>query len=424
MGGKLMSNKLQIEDFDQYEWMWRTGRDPNSGDKVEVTDALATTNAPVFLPKVISNVVKEAVEPLLVGTSLLQRINYSYAPQITFPAMGALTAADINEGQEYPERELAAGGATVTANIGKSGLAIAVTEEMIRYSQFDVIGMHLRAAGKALARWKEQKIFNMISTMGQVAFDNLTPTESFFGPCTGRDINGSPNGSMTMDNLFDAFAQVVINGFMPNTILMHPLTWTMFVKDAQLRAFVQANGGGVFFATWTGNPAGRAPWGNGGQGKQGLSGGQNIIPGKTSSGGAAPHGETVSPLTSFPQTINSAPVLPSYLNVPFVIVVSPYVTFDPHRKLTDIYMFDSSELGAYIVDEDITTEQFDDPRVDIRKIKIRERYGFAIFSEGMAISTIKNIHVVPNEVPLPVQPTLSVSSGWTAIDPATALDLG
>jgi hypothetical protein len=419
-----MADKLQIDDAAQYEWMWRTGRDPNSGDPVVLEDALATTNAPVFLPKVISNVVKEAVEPLLVGTSLLQRINYSYAPQITFPAVGALHAADINEGQEYPEREISVGGATVTASIGKSGVAVAVTEEMVRYSQFDVIGMHLRAAGKALARWKETKIFNMIRSMGQIAFDNLDPTNSFYGPCGGRDINGAPNGAVTMDNVFDAFAQVVINGFMPNTILMHPLTWTMFVKDAQLRAFVQANGGGVFFATWTGNPAGQTSWSNGGQGKMGMSTGQNIIPSKTSTGGSTPHSETTSPLSSFPQFTTGAPVLPSYLNVPFVIIVSPYVFFDPQRKVTDIYMFDSSELGAYIVDEDITTEKFDDPRVDIQKIKIRERYGFAVFSEGQAISTIKNVHVVPNEVPLPVQPTLAVSSGWTAIDPATPLELG
>jgi hypothetical protein len=364
----------------------------------------------MLFPKVISNIVKEAQEPLLVGTSLLQRINYSFGQTITFPAVGAMVAADIAEGQEYPERSLQMGGATVTASIGKSGIAVRVTEEMVRYSQFDVIGMHLRAAGRALARHKEVKIFNYIRSMGVTAFDNLNPVDSVFGVCTGRDLEGTANGAVTMDNIFDAFAQVVTQGFMPNTLLMHPLTWTMFVKDAQLRAFVQANGGGVFFASWTGNPAGQAPWANSSQGGLGVSPGQNIDP-------------ATSPLSAYPTNINSAPVLPSYMNVPFRIIVSPFVPFDPRRKLTDIYMFDSNELGVYIVDEELTTEEWNDPKVDIMKIKLRERYGIGILNEGQAVAVLRNVKCVPNEVVLPAQASLDVSGAIQKIPATTPLSV-
>jgi hypothetical protein len=415
-------SQLEIKDVAQYQWMWNTGKNLN-GEPITVEDALSVPDAPMWFPKVISNIVKEAIEPLLVGTRLLTRINYSYGQQITFPAVGAMVAADIPEQGEYPERSLVSGGATVTASIGKSGLAVKVTDEMIRYSQFDVIGMHLRAAGRALARHKEVKIFNYIRSMGVPAFDNLDPTSSLFGVCTGRDIHGAANGSVTMDNIFDAFAQVVTQGFMPNTLLMHPLTWTMFVKDAQLRAFVQANGGGVFFASWTGNPAGRAPWDASSQGGLGTAGGQLTTPGKLSTGESTPHGETASDLLSHPQTLTSGPVLPSYMNVPFLIIVSPFVYFDPARKLTDIYMFDSSELGVLIVDEEVSTEEFDDPARDIRKIKLRERYGIGILNEGQAIAKLSNVHVVPNEVALPAQAQLAVSSGWTAINPSTPLEV-
>ena len=415
---------LQISDLNEYQWLWKTGRNPQTGDKVSVSDALSVPDAPLLFPKVVSNIVKEAIEPLLVGTSLLQRIQHSYGQTITFPAVGALVAADIGEGQEYPERNLQMGGSTVTASIGKSGVAVAITEEMVRYSQFDVIGMHLRAAGKALGRWKEQKIFNMIRKMGVPVFDNINPTSSLYGPMTGRDVNGAPNGSVTMDNIFDAYAQVVTQGFMPNVILMHPLTWAIWCKDATLRAFVLANGGGVFFASWTGNPAGRAPWGQGSPDqKMGYSGGQNINPAKTPDGGTSPSGLASTALTSFAQNQTGSPILPGYMNVPFMIIVSPLVWFDPHRKLTDIYLFEAGELGALIVDEDVTTEEFRDPRVDITKIKIRERYGLGLFHEGQAIATLKNVHVVGNEVVLPAQATLAVSSGWTAIDPATALEI-
>ena len=396
---------------------------PGKNDYIKLEDALSVPNAPLLFPKVISNIVREAVEPLLVATSLLQRINYSYGQTITFPAVGALAAADIPEGGEYPERTLQMGGATVTATIGKSGIAVRVTDEMVRYSQFDVIGLHLRAAGRALARHKEVKVFNYIRSMGVSAFDNLTPTASLFGVTTGRDIDGSPNGSVTMDDVFDCFAQVVTQGYMPNTLLMHPLTWTMFVKDPQLRAFVQANGGGTFFATWTGNPAGLAPWGAASQGGLGVAPGQMPVPGQTATGGAQPNTLSATPLLQYPQFITSAPVLPNYMNVPFRIIVSPFVPYDPKRKLTDIYMFDSNELGVLVVDEDLTTEEFDDPRVDIRKIKLRERYAIGILNEGQGIAVMHNVHVVPNQIVLPAETHIDISSNFTKISPTTSIGL-
>jgi hypothetical protein len=402
---------LEIKDAKQLEYLWRNNGQFGEGETIKLEDALSVPNASVLMPKVISNIVKEAQEPLLVGTSLLQRINYSYGQTITFPAVGALVAADIAEGMEYPERSLQTGGATVTASIGKSGLAVKVTEEMIRYSQFDVIGMHLRAAGRALARHKEVKIFNYIRSMGVPVFDNVSPTKSLKGVCTGRDLSGAGNGSVTMDDIFDAYAQIITQGFFPNTLLMHPLTWVMFVKDATLRQFVLANGGGTFFATWTGNPAGRAPWDNSSQGGLGVSGGQLITPPNATSG------DQPSPLAEYPQTINSAPQLPGYMNIPFRIIVSPFVPYDPRRKITDIYMFDSSELGVLIVDEEVMTEEFDDPRVDIRKIKLRERYGIGILNEGKAIAVLRNVHVVPNEVVLPAQANIDVSGTIAPIGP-------
>ena len=405
---------FDIKDAKQLEYLWKNNGALGDGNRIKVEDALSVPNAPLLMPKVISNIVKEAQEPLLVGTSLLQRINHSFGQQITFPAVGALVAADIGEGMEYPERSLNIGGSTVTANIGKSGVAVKVTDEMVRYSQFDVIGMHLRAAGRALARHKEVKIFNHIRALGVTAFDNVNPTQSLSGVTTGRDLQGAGNGSVTMDDVFDAYAHVITQGFFPDTLLMHPLTWTMWVKDATLRSFVLANGGGSYFASWMGNPAGRAPWDASSQGGLGVSSGQTILPGQTSTGGAAPHGQQGSVTGDHPQTLNSSPMLPGYMNVPFRIIVSPFVPYDARKKLTDIYMFDSSELGVLIVDEEVTTEEFDDPRVDIRKIKLRERYGIGILNEGKAIAVMRNVHVVPNEVVLPAQAHIDVSSSTLA----------
>ena len=400
---------MEFNDYTTYEFVWRNNGQLIDGEnRVEMKDAISVPNAAMFLPKVVSNIVKEAAEPLLVGTSLLQRIEYHAGQTITFPAVGALVAADIAEGQEYPERQLQMGGATVTATIGKSGVAVKVTDEMIKYSQYDVIGMHLRAAGRALARHKEQKIFNYINSMGVVCFDNATPANSLFGVTHGRGLDGSANGSVVMDDIFDAFGQIIAQGWMPDTLLMHPLTWIMWIKDPVLRAFALAAGGGTFFASWKGNPVGRAPWDNSGQGGLGYAPGQKIDPGSD-------------PLTAYSQNINSAPVLPSYFPIPFRIIVSPFVPYNPVTKVTDIMIFDSANLGALIVDEEAMTEEFDDPARDIRKIKIRERYAIAILNEGQAIGVLKNVYVRPNQVVLPARTTLDIAGSVAEIPPTTPI---
>lgn len=394
---------ITIKDFQNLKSVLVNNGLTLDGTRMKLKDALSVPNAPVLFPKVISNIVREAAEPLLVGTSLLQRINYKYGQTITFGATGAMHAADIPEGGEYPTRSLTGGGGTVTATIGKSGLAVQINEEVIRYSQYDVLGIHLRAAGRALARWKEQKIFNMISHLGVKIFDNVTPTASIRGVTTGRDMSGAGNGSVVVDDIFDAFGQVILQGFMPDTLLLHPLCWTIWMKDPYLRAFALAAGRGPWFGTSTGNALNKTPWEAASQGGMGISTGRNTIPGDNTAGLAATE------LESYSQTLTSAPTVPSLFPFPLRVIVSPMIPYDPRRLLTDIYVCDSAEIGYLIVDEDVTTEAFNDPSVDIQKVKIRERYALAMASEGHGVGVIKNVHLKPNEVVLPVQTTLDVS---------------
>jgi hypothetical protein len=415
---------FKFKDEKEFDYAWRNnGFVPSTGEKVEwsqMKDAISTPDNSPWLPKVIQNIVKEAQEPLLVGASLLSRIDFTAGQAISFPAVGALVAADIAENMSYPEQKLSIGGATVTANVGKSGVSVKISEEMIMWSQFDVINMHLRAAGRALGRHKEKKIFNYIRSMGVVCFDNKVPGQSVFGVTHGRALDGSGNGSMIMDDLFDAYSQVIMQGFTPDTLLMHPLTWAMMVKDPVLRAMALAGANSTWFATWNGNPSGRAPWDASSQGKMGVSGGQNIVPkGGISGDGSA--GQTPSALGDYPQTINSAPKLPGYFPWPFRIIVSPFVHFDPATRLTDVMVFDSNELGALIVAHDVVVDEWDDPATDIHKVKLKERYGIGIFNEGMGIGVLKNIKVVPNEIVLPAQATQTVSGTISALPAATSV---
>lgn len=402
------------DDYKGFEFAWKNSGRLLNGDKVGMKDALATPEAPLFMPKVITNVVQEAVEPILIGTNLLTRIPFTPGQYIQFPVMGALDGDfDMAEGEEYPEVRVSYGPGTAITSVGKTGVAVKFTEEILRYSAFDVVNLHLRAVGRALARFKEQKIFRMLANQGVVTHDNTTPANSLFGTTTGRGFTGAANGSVTMDDLFEAYASVLDNGFTPNLLLMHPLSWLMFVQDPVLRAFALANGAGTFFATWTGNPA-EQDW-PAAHGGLGVSGGRQINPANATQ-------QTPSALTAYSQRLQSAPQLPGYFGIGFTIVVSPFVPFDPVTNTTTIIMADANELGYYIVDHDLQTEDWKNPENDILKIKLKERYTLAIANEGLGVAVLRNVEVAPNQVVLPAQAQISVTgSALGAINRATAI---
>lgn len=380
------------DDISDFRYVFRNGGVTPDGDRMTLQDAISTPSSPMMFKRVITEIVQEAVEPNLIGTSLLSRIDYDgYGTSITFGTMGAISGElDMGEGQEYPEFGVQVGNGTVTANIGKSGLAVKLTEEMIRYSQWDVVGMHLKQAGRALARHKEKKIFNMLDAMGVVVFDNVTPVSSEIGRTTGRDLTGAGNGSMTMDDLFDMYARTLERGYTPDTILVHPLSWATWLKDPVMREFALNAGGGDWYGGMSGSLSPQTPavWSN-------LGKMQAPSPADA-------------PMNERSPTQTSTPTIPSYF--PFGgmrLIASAQVPFDPVAKTTSMLMMDSKELGAIVVAEDPTMEEWNDPARDIMKIKMRERYGMVLFNEGLAVSIAKNISIEPNEIVLPPQATIA-----------------
>jgi len=329
-----------------------------------------STDHPLLIPRVVGEIVKEAIEPNIVLTPLLQRINYSHGTQLTFPAVGALTAADIPEGGEYPERSLDLAG-QVVAIIGKSGVAVKFTEETIRYSLFDVMSMHLRAAGRALVRWKERKVADLIvdnAGGSNTLFDN---TVTAHPSTTGRDAGGTYNGTLTLDDLFSAYATMVNRGFTPNTLIMNPFAWQIFADEAMQRAFGFQNASQMWQVLQGG--LGNAPqWSNGNFGNGLL---QNT---------------TVSSPQQLATTFTTVPGIFPY---PFRIIVSPYMPYDASINTTDMVMCDVAELGVLVVDEEVMTESWDDPARDIMKVKLRERYGLGSMNSGEGTGLLKGISI-------------------------------
>jgi hypothetical protein len=80
--------------------------------------------------------------------------------------------------------------------------------------------------------------------------------------------------------------------------------------------------------------------------------------------------------------MTSSPVIPNYLGLPFRILVSPFVAFDPETRTTDIMMFNSKNLGALIVAEEPHVKSWEDGQYNIMNMSIEETFGFGILQEG------------------------------------------
>lgn len=312
-----------------------------------VSEALSTPDSSILIPRVVSDVMREAAEPLYIGSKFLQVVKLGEGRSIEFPSVGAIRAFDVAEGQEYPNQELEfQRHKTNEIRVNKVGLKCQITDEMISDSQWDVIGLHLRAAGRAMARFKEEKIFTEFTKHGHAVFDNdisaithphLTSGEIAEAHTTGLDIDRAANNTISVEDVLDMIIALMANGYAPSDILMHPLVWTMFAKD------------GLF------GSLGQAP---------------------------------EAPVGGFPLGPNSVQG-----RMPFGLSVwlSPFIPFDRVTRKFDMYAVDRNEVGILLVKDEMTTEQFDNPLRDIISLKVKERYGIGVLNEGKAIAVAKNI---------------------------------
>ena len=107
--------------------------------------------------------------------------------------------------------------------------------------------------------------------------------------------------------------------------------------------------------------------------------------------------------------MTSAPILPNYLGIPFRILVSPFVNFDPEQRTTDVLMFNSKNLGALIVAQEPHVKSWEDGEYNIQNMSIEEEYGFGILNEGQAIAVAKNVKIRPNEFVMPARTVYNLS---------------
>lgn len=309
-------------------------------EMVTVKEALSTQDARILIPQVITGMMREAAEPNYVGTNLLQKIRLTDGNSIVFPAIGAMKAHDLGESQSYPMETVDFTlHRSEEIRVGKTGLATAITEEMIEDSQWDVIGILVRKMGEAMARFKEEKAFLQFSKHGNTVFDNDIRQKYSEAGTTGMDINGNLNNTLSTEDLIDMFIANMSNGYNPTDILMHPLAWSMFFKNDILDSLTHSALGG----------------------------------------------SQITNLKISPDQVQGR--IPFSININF----TPFIPFDYQAKKFDMYVVDKSNVGLLVEKRPLSTDQFDDPMRDIQTLKANERYGIGVLDQGKAVSVAKNI---------------------------------
>lgn len=337
-----MSNEVNVQELltkiDAWDQIVAEDGYVDDDNRVTIKEAFASPDAPILFPKVISRTLREAAEPQLLVTPLLSVVRLGKGRSLEFPAINAIQAAEVPEGQEYPEQALAFA-KQVEGKVSKKGVKVAFTEEVIADSLWDIVGLHVRAAGRAMARLKEQIALQRFAAAATIVFDNDDGAED---ATTGRDINGAQNDTLTWDDVVDMAAVLMAENHVPTDLILHPLMWALFLKDSVFHP-----GGANVGQAWNYN----------------VSSKEGVVN-------------------------NSAPL---GLNV----LVSPFVSFTAKTSIaaakSDVFLIDRNEVGVLLVRDDLSTDDWNDPSRDISMLKMKERYDIITLGDGEGITVAKNV---------------------------------
>lgn len=355
-------------------------------------DTVTTGDIRALLQSSIEIAIREPVEPIMAITPLFTKIvAKGLDVKVVAGAMGAVYASDYPERGTAPEVSVQQGGGMQVCFIGKSGLQVSWTDEVLRYSTWDLISLMLKQMRLALVRHKEAKAVDFLRNLGTELFNNRTPATSAYGVLTGRGIDGSANGSLTHDDILKALAHGMTQGYAYDTMLVNPQFYFMGLRDPVLRHMYLAHGGGSMFRGWQGNPGPLDPWSNGSMGSMGPSHGSTFTPYDS------PSGDTPSGMAGKEFGMTSTPPLQvPYFPWNFRIIASPSIPFDEVTNTGDIIFTSSGNVGLYLEDEGTSQIEWRDETTETQIIKLKERYGFAVANEGQGIGVMKNVKLERN----------------------------
>lgn len=378
---------LSEDSLNLVEKMARNIHGDFSQGRASIQEAISSTDTVKLIPKVIEGKLREAAEPEYLGTRFFQTVKVDGGNSAVYvvPVVGEVTAYEVGEGTRYKETAFditTIENATLEIRVKKIGVRVSITEEAISDSSWDILGINVRKMGRAMARYKEEMIFNAFSTHGHTVFDNNLRQAQPAAGTTGLGKDGQYNDTLSVEDFLDLTLALMGNGYNPTDVIMHPLTWVVFARNSMI-------GNGLTF---------------------GALGGNNVHPNGGIQGTPAAFGMANS--GNGQKMIMTPEQVQNRLPVPMAISFSPWVKFDKLTKRFDMYVVDKSEVGIIAQREALSTGNWTDPEKDIRNLKAKERYGIGVLNNGRAITVAKNIAVAPS---YPAAPVIAIQNTQTNV---------
>lgn len=91
---------MSLSLVERYNAMLEVSGQPAKDARISVHEALTTADANILIPKVISQVMLEAAEPVYLASEFFHTVSITEGRSMEFINFGAMRAFDIAEGQE------------------------------------------------------------------------------------------------------------------------------------------------------------------------------------------------------------------------------------------------------------------------------------------------------------------------------------
>jgi len=348
------------------------------------------------------NIFKTVVEEYLVNSitpqqviseNLFQRIDLEEtAVAVNIKTFGAMEAHILDDEQgiaKEVEPEISTAGYQVKFDVYRWGLSLGMTEKAIKNDQYGLLKFWLREASNALARTKEYNCYKLLNAAGTVVFSNSNPTNSEFGVATGRGIDGEQNGTPSFNDVIEAYSYLAMRNYNPDTMLMHPFAWRMFLTDPMFREVFLKGSTVVTAKTPKGDPF--PGWADPFKGR-----------GYKTAAVKSPFDPNLRELGASFKVQPAA----SLTGNPLTIIVTPRVPFSSKnvtgqggttdfgiKGVTDIIIADSSRAGIIGVTQDPNVRNWSNEEKLSRFWEVSEEYGTGIMDQGKGIIVMKDMVV-------------------------------
>jgi len=381
-------------------------------------DYLSAKDFPFTFGPAIEVVTRNYLMPqILVSREVFQTVPYTgQRDQVNIRSFGPINIEEVGRNEPYPEvgPSIVDKAFRMALDIKKYGVKLTIEQELYESDHWGILGFLVRQVMDGFILHEESMAMTLLNKMGTTIFNNATPSAGLEGKITsGRAIDGSFNGTITLNDTMSVWAYGNTRGFNYSILLMHPFAWQMWATDPEMRELMVV-GSQVTSALNSARLQGagaqgfESPFGEMWGYKMSNLGGNNTTQQLYSANGVpdtfygklgiSPASKTLSPYWA---TFNIPPgnaAFPGGLRV----IVTPYVPWrqDPVSKkyITNLYFIDPQRTGVILNGEGPTTDEWEDVEKEVRYIKFKRRFGMYPVHQGRGVGVVRNIVIDRNYV--------------------------